>query len=256
MSDGGGMQPGAPATDLSALVAGRPPTELEKQVFATRTGLWILILALVLQWIPLIEYLGLMVGGIGIFYILQGRKAFGLRYERLVWTSVIIFVATEVTAFGLDNEFTYALDVANYSLSGPDAASYAVAAFNGMAIGASVVAAFLALSYVLLAFDLEDRNGRRWLLAGLTVQVAVSVAVCVWVLLPLVQQSVPQAYLTSPPDSAILAAADAQIRGFSALRLLDLVPALFFVWAYWQAFLRVDRGDVPSASYARGVPRP
>ncbi len=248
MRDGGGMQPRPAGTDLSVLVAGRSPTEHEKHIWATRTGLWVLILALLLQWIPLIEYLGLMVGGIGIFYVLRGRRAFGLRYERFVWASIILFAATETAAFALDQEFAYTLDVARYGYSGPAAAALAVGAYGGMAVGASAVAVFLALSYVLLAFDLEDRDGRWWLLTGLATQVVVSAVVCSWILLPLVQQSVTQAYLVSPPDSAILATTDAQIRGFSALRLLDLIPASLFAWAYTRAILRIDQGGVPFKS--------
>jgi len=187
------MQPNAPAVDLSALVAGRPPTDQERQVSETRTGLQVLMVAVLLQWIPLIEYLGLMVGAIGILYIVRGRRAFGLRHERLVWVSIILFVATELTAFNLDQEFGNALSVARYSYSGPDAASLAVAAFDGMAVGSSAVAAILAASYVILVFDLENRAGRRCLLAALITQIVVSAVVCVGIGLTFAQQSVPAA---------------------------------------------------------------
>lgn len=239
------MPPNTPPVDLSALVAGRPPSEREKQIWGTRIGIQVLILAVLLQWIPLIEYLGLMVGGIGVFYVIRGRRAFGLRHQRLVWASIILFVGTEVSAFALDQEFAYTLLVARYSYSGSDAASLAIAAYDGLAVGSSAVAVFLAVSYVLLAFDLEDRDGRRLLFAGVAAQVAVSVALVAWVLPPLIHSAVPQAFATTPPDGTVLAAVDAEIRGVSALRLLDSIPAILFAGAYARAYRRVERGGVP-----------
>ncbi len=241
------MQPQPPPLDLSALVAGRAPTEHEKEVWATRTGIQLLVLAILLQWIPLIEYLGLMVGAIGILYVVRGRRVFGPRQERLIWASVILFVAAEVAAFALDQEFGYALTVARYASSGTEAASAAVAAYSGMAVGASVVAAALAACYVLLTLELEDREGRWILLAGLAAQVAVSAALCAWVFLPAIQASVPQAYLANPPDAALLAAADALIRGASPIRLFDLIPAILIAWAYWRVVLRINRNEIPPA---------
>lgn len=239
------MHPDAPSLDLTALVAGRSPSEQEKRVAATRKGLRILILAVLLQWVPLVEYLGLMVGAVGVFYVVRGRKAFGLRYERMVLSAVILFVAAEVAAFALDNEFHYALDVVLYAYTGPDAARAAIAAYDGLAVGTMAVAVSLAASYVVLAFDLEDRPGRWWLLVGLASQVAASATLCVAVLLPMVEQAVPLAYSTSPPDSTALASVEAEIRGVSLLRWYELVPAGVLAWAYWRAVLRIDRGQLP-----------
>lgn len=239
------MHPEPYPVETSALVAGRAPSERETQIGRTRMGIQLLILAVLLEWIPVIEYLGLMVGAIGVFLVLRGYRPFGLRHERLVWASVILFVAAEVAAFNLDNEFANAVDYAVYAYSGSAGASVALAAYEGLAAGSAVIAIQLGVPYVLLVFDLEDRDGRRLLFAGVAVQVVVSLALFAWVLLPFIHSAVPQAWTTTPPDGGVLAAVDAEIRGLSPLRLLDIIPAILFAGAYARAWRRIDRGAVP-----------
>ncbi len=236
------MQPSPSATETAAWVAGRTPTEQERRIGWTRTGLGLLILAILLQWIPVIEFLGLMLGALGIVDLLRGCGAFGQRHRLLLGAAMILFVSAEVTAFGLDNEFTYWLSVARYGSGGAAAGAVALASYAGLAEGSAVIAIVVAVSYALLVFDLEDRRGRGLLLVGVASQAVVSVVVCAAVLLPFIQRTVPPAFATSPPDAAALATADAEIRGFSPLRLLDALAAMVFAWAYLRAYRRVNRG--------------
>lgn len=239
------MPAGRSPAGVPELVAGRPPSEREATIWTARTGIEILILAILLIWIPVLEYLGYLIGAAGAIQVFRGAHAFGRRYQRAVGFSIAVFAAAAVVAFALDQDFVYAMDVAVYGNPGPTGAGVAVAAYDRLIGGSVVVALMIAVAYVLLAFDLEDGNGRRLLLAGVAVQVAVSIALAVLVLAPFVRQAMPQAFATTPPDAGWLAAAGVEVNGLSPLRLFDAIPAILFAAAYARAFRRIDRGQVP-----------
>ncbi len=239
------MQSVAPSAAPSRLLAGRAPSEGEMRIWRTRSGIRLLILAVLLQWIPLVEYLGLIIGALGTLQVIRGRRAFGPWHDRLVLCSVILFVGAGVSAIALDQAFTYSVDVMLYANLGSSAPDTALATYRGLAEGSLIIAIVIAGCYLLLAYHLEDAIGHRLLFAALAAQVAGSVAVFVLFLSPLIQQVVPGAFASSPPDATALRAMAAEISGPSALRLFDSIPAIIFAWAYTRAYRLIERGEVP-----------
>ncbi len=239
------MQPTPPLAETPALITGKPPTARETQILRTRSGVRLLILAVLLQWIPIVEYLGFTVAAFGVFQVIRGRRAFGVRYERLVVCSVLLFLGAAMSAIALDQEFSYTYDVAVHSDLGSAGAGLALVAYRGLAEGSLIIAVQIAACYVLLAHDLEDRTGRRLLYASLAAQILVAAATLLLVLLPDIQNAVPAAFVTGTPDVTALQAVTAEVSGVSSLRLVDALPALLFAYAYTRAFRRIDRGEIP-----------
>jgi hypothetical protein len=210
--------------------------------------------AVLLQWIPLIKYLGLMLAAIGVFQVIRGRKAFGEWHERLVWCSIVLFVGAGLSAFAFDQAFTYAIQVMGYADLGPAEPGFALTTYESLAKASLIIACQISASFVLLAYGLEDRVGRQLLLAGLALQIAVSVAVFVFILAPYLAQVVPPAFASDPPNANAMQAAAAEITGFSPLRLFDALPAILFAWAYDRAHRRIARGEIPPKERTRTRP--
>ncbi len=87
------MPTGTSPAESVELVAGRPPSEREAAIGRTRIGIEILILAVLLQWVPLVEYLGYLVGAVGVIQVFRGMRVFGRRHERGVESSLAVFAS-------------------------------------------------------------------------------------------------------------------------------------------------------------------
>lgn len=207
------MQQVASSTGRAKRVAGRAPSEDEARILGTKTGIRLLTFAVLVQWIPLVEYLGLIMAAIGIFHVIRGRRSFGLWHERLLWCSIVLFVGAGVSAFALNNSFTNAVAVMWYSNLGPAEPGIALTTYEGLAEASMIIAGQIGLAFLLLAYGLNDRTGRRMLLAALVVQVVVSVAVFVFILSPYLARVVPPAFGSDPPDAGMMQAVAARSRG-------------------------------------------
>jgi hypothetical protein len=130
--------------------------------------------------------------------------------------------------------------------SGPETASKVLAAFDTTLYALLVVVSILSICSALIAFGLEDRLGRLLLCAGVAAQIAVSVSIFVFVLIPLVHQAIEQTFAVTPPDMSIITAADAQVRSLRGLAVLNSIPAALFAGAYLWAYRRIARGETPS----------
>jgi len=215
------------------------------QVEWTQTGLVLLIVGVLLQWIPIIQYLGLLLGAIAVLMIIMGSRAFGGWHEMLVWISVLLFIAAEIAEFTLAEGFVAAARGIPSTATGPSAANAFLAAYDGLVEGSLVVVSVISVSFVLIAFDLEDLPGRLLLLAGVGSQMVISAAVFLLVLNPLIHQAVTQAFASNPVDTAVLDAADAQVRGLTAVKILNSIPAMMFAGAYAWAHRRITQGKIP-----------
>lgn len=217
----------------------------QKKVQRTGTGILLLILAVLLQWIPLVEIVGLIVGAIGVVLIILGADAFPQRHARFVWTSVSLYLIGFLAALVLGVGFASTVSSLPANASGSAAASTLLAAFDGLITGALVSLAFLSVSQALIVFDLEGGWGKTLLLSAVVVQMVISVLLFALVLDPLVHAAVSQAFASGTLDLAPIVAADDQIRGMSGYTLLNALPAVLFGVGYSEAYRRLTRGALP-----------
>src|SRR2546427_10291171 len=78
----GGAMPGLP----SAWDA-----ERRKQIDRTKTGVLLLLIGTLLQWLPLISIIGVILLLVGAILVILGRKAFGPAHARKVMISILLF---------------------------------------------------------------------------------------------------------------------------------------------------------------------
>lgn len=246
----GEMQPSLPPMEPSGSDVGAVVEDPSKPIERTKTGIVLLIFAVLLQWIPVIQYLGLALGAIAAILIILGSPAFGRRHEGLVWISVVLFVAAQIAEFALLVAFASTVGGLPGNTSVPAAASTVLAAFDALVGGSLVAVSLVSVSFALIAFDLEDDAGRLLLVAGVAAQILVSVALFVLVLKPLIHQAVTEAFASTPVDTQPLVTAAAQIRGLSGLAVLNNIPALLFAGGYVWAHDRLSRGAVPPSPRA------
>ncbi len=226
-----------------------PPAQVpgpgEIGIGRTRLGLGFLFFAILLLWIPIIQYLGLLLGAIGAILIILGREPFGDRHGILVMFSVFLFILAYAIEFALVGGFLGVVQSVAGGFAGPNGASQVLAAWDGWVVGIVVVVSLIGLSSLLIAFDLEDLAGRLVLLAGLLSQALIAVGLYVFVFGPVMANAVSQAFATSPPGLAPLEAAVTEIQGLSMLRILNAIPAVLFAGAYAWAWVRIERGVIP-----------
>ena len=220
------------------------PTPDGTAITRTKTGLGLLVVAVFLLWIPVIEYLGLVVGAIGAILMILGRRPFGERHETLAFVSVLLFILTLAGEFVVGAGFAGSV-MSIGSSSGPAAAATFLDAWHGLEEAALVAVALTSVCFLLIAFQLEDTPGRLLLLAGVLCQVLVSVSLLVVVVDPILTQAVTRAFASNPVDVSVLEAADTQIDGLSALKALNVLPALLFAGAYAWAWRWIDRREIP-----------
>lgn len=221
----------------------------------TSTGLLLLAVSVLLQWIPIIEYLGLLLGIIGAVLMILGLAPFGRRHQTLVWVSVGLYVLTFFGEFLLTTSFAFSVARIGSS-TGPTAADEFLTAWDGFEVGSLVAVSFVSISFALIAFGLEDWPGRLLLLAGVLLQIVISLYVLVVVLDPILREAVAQAFASNPVNVAVIEAANAQINGLSGLKLLNAIPALLFAVAYLWARRRIERGVIPAAAPPPGTTAP
>ena len=234
---------GTPAIPPPSAPAAPPPGR-ETAISRTATGLALLAVAVLLQWIPVIQYLGLFLGAVGAILMILGRAPFGPRHEILVGVSVGVFVLTYLGEVVLGMSFAASVEAIG-SATGSAAASAFLGAWDGLEEGALVAVALLSVCFALIAFDLEDAPGRLLLIAGVVSQIVISTYLLVGVADPIIRQTVTQAFASNPVDVSVIQAGDAQIHGLSGLSALNAIPALLVAGAYAWAIHRIHRGVLP-----------
>jgi hypothetical protein len=230
-----------------------PPTlseefERAKRIERTKSGLVLLAFATLLMWIPVIQLLGFVIGAIAVILILLGASAFGPRHVTLAWVAVIVFTGAQLAVIGLLASFSSS--ITGLSAGGPGTTTRMLAAFDSVLYGSLVLVSIMSVCSALIAFDLEDVPGRILLASGVAAQIAVSVSLFVFILIPLINQAVIQAFATTPADMSVITAADEQVRTMRGLAVLNSIPAILFAGGYGWAWRRVSRGATPSSGNA------
>ena len=240
------LQPGDAGKSPPPKLPPQTPEPSDQAVTRTRNGLLLLAVAVLLQWIPVVEYLGLVVGAVGAILMILGRRPFGDRHGILVGTSVSLFIAALILELLL--VFSFASSLTSIGGTGSAAANAFLGAWSGLEDGLLVAVSLTSVSFALIAAALEDWPGRLLLAAAVAAQIVISVGILVLVVDPILRVAVTRAFASTPVDLSVIEAADAQISGLGALRVLNAIPAVLFAAAYVWAHDRIGRGAVPPSA--------
>ncbi len=190
-------------------------THLER----TSTGLLLMIIGFVLEWIPDIDILGAIIGIIGAILVIMERKMFGHEHEKFVNISIALYVISIIAITGTGIGFISAAVV--------DASSHVDAdgAFNTFFIAIIVLAIIAGLSYVLFVYQISTDMGKKILIAAYIAQIFISMLIF---------------YITTPRFDLLfsnlsdLTSREASLT--SSLQyylLLDAIPFLLYAYAYY-----------------------
>jgi hypothetical protein len=225
-----------------------PPTvpatfvnERARQISRTKTGILLLTVAVLLDWIPYIQVLGIFIGAVGVILIILGSQAFGPRHTTFVWLSVVLFIVSSIAQLILLSSFVASVRALSGDTSGPGAAAAARSAFDGLIQGSLVIVSMISVSFALVLFDLQNRTGRLLGVGAVIAQSLVSVCLFVFILNPIIHEAIAQAFASSPMNVGPILEAQQQISGLSGYILLNAIPAVLFAAGYYLTYDRVAR---------------
>ena len=198
-----------------------PYYEVEKRrgIDRTKTGLFLLVIGFFLSWVPFVNFVATILQLIGALFVILGRHAFGRAHSRNVLWSVVIFilgVVAGVVAVFVVIFSSIAANLRRFNQTGNP--TFQASPFDPTAffVGIFIAIIIAQISYVLLTFALQKRNGRILLLAGYAATI------------------------------------DASLVNFFILRsnillsaLPSLAPALLYGYAYYLARKRIELGEIP-----------
>ena len=227
--------------------------ERTKQVDRTKTGLLLLIIGTLLGPVPFVGIVGSILDLIGLLLVFLGRKAFGPGHARNAVISVALIIFGIVAAVVLSVILVAALFGAVVPGTPPSqVAASIVSAFNTFLVGLLVVTAITGLWAVLLTYALQRGEGRALLWGAYASNVALQVAILL-IVGPIVGDVVGQSFAGGTFNPAPLEALQGRIE---LLDLFGAVPALLASVAYYLAWSRIKRGEIPPPLVPPPVPAP
>lgn len=224
--------------------------ERRKQMDRTKTGLLLLTVGFLIGWVPVISVIGGILAFIGSILVIVGRKAFGDRHATLVIIAVVVYVVSFVLLVVVIAWF--AITTFQAAIQGDPRRFLGVFwPFVGGIIGASAIGA---VGQMLFIHELEKPLGRWLLYGGLIAAIVVPIGV-VAVLAPslnAILDGIASGAITNPNDPRLVALGSVQ----DLLTLASVVPAALFAIAYFLAWQRIDRREIPADAAALSVPVP
>ena len=224
--------------------------EKRKQVDRTKTGLLLLVVGFLLGWVPVVSGIGGILAFIGAILVIMGRKAFGDRHANLVIIAVVVYVVSFVLLVVVIAWF--AITTFQAAIQGDPRRFLGVFwPFVGGLIAASAIGAF---GQVLFVHELEKPLGRWLLYGGLIAAVVIPIG-AVAVLAPslnAILDGIATGAISSPNDPRLLALDN--IKGL--LTLVSVGPSVLFAIAYFLAWQRIDRREIPADAAALSAPVP
>ncbi len=216
---------------------------ISKEEERTRTGIWLLIAATLLSWIPYISVLGLILGAVGVLLIILGRGVFGGMHYTYPVAAAVIFVAGTAAVILLVMGFASTL--VSEAAGGSLTSASAISALTTLYVGEMIAGAVIGLSYVLVLYALEDRFGRTIVWSGFAAQIILSISIG-YTTYSAIKDSVASALSSNPPNTAVLMSAVARLNGMGYLQLLSAIPPIFYVVGYWTVIRRIDAKELPA----------
>jgi len=217
-------------------------TARKTSIDRTKTGLLLVIVGILLGPIPYIMYIGLILAIIGVILVIIGRNPFGNRHSNYAIFSVVIYCVGFAIAFVAG--FFFGFSFVTSTLSGGSQVAIEqelVSAFNDLIIGFLVSGAVIGIAYVVFTYALQDSAGRVLLYIAFATQLTVAVLVAS-IVTPQVASAVTQSFSTGTFNPSPLRDLQGQLQ---FLQLLSLIPAVIYAIAYYKAYSRINRGELP-----------
>jgi len=205
----------------------------------TDRGLLLLAMGLLLGPIPVIGLLGLVLAFVGAILIIIGREAFGERHSRYVLLAAAVYTISLIVLFFVGASLGPDIQSAFQTTTDPAALSARVSnIFYSYLVAVTVLGIILGLSTVVFTYAIQDRVGK--ILLWFSFSLGILLLIPVFLLGSQLSQAVYQATTSSDPSPLYALIGQAQ-----ALRLLGIIPAIFYALAYLNARSRITSGDVP-----------
>ncbi len=257
---------GAPLAAASGVAApAAPPTghpyyapyydyEFTKQVDRTKTGILLLLIGTLINWIPVIGVIGSLLILIGAILVILGRKAFGATHSRNVVIAIVMFFVGILVTVALFVASALAAIPANFTgtMTQAQAQAFATAVVNNVLLSLIVGAVITGIASVLFTYALQSNIGKILLWAAYVANIGLAIGVYL-VISPLIANAVAQAVVTGTYNSAPIDSLTAQA---SSYEIIGVVSALLFTGANYIAWSRISRGEIPARPGAPAVPPP
>ncbi len=199
----------------------------KKSVERTKTGTILVIVAVLLSWVPLLDYLGLLLGAIGVILIILGSEVFGGHHHGMAILAVVVFLIGFLTALLAAAGIASSVGTASPSLITDQFDIYIASA------------GIVDFSYVLILLSLENSVGRTLVISGFLSAILITIYV-VTIIQPLIITVVK-----NPSEAQYLTN---QISGLSNLHLLSAIPAVLTALGYLTVIRRIDKGEIPKGA--------
>jgi len=210
------------------------------EVDRTKWGLILLAIGFLVAAIPPAAGIGALLGFIGAILVIIGRAPFGTRHGRYVIVAVAVYIIAGALAAAFFVWWAATTLTAEVNSNAQPFVGVFWPYIAGL-IGAGVLAA---LAEVLLVHDLEDRMGRRVLWAALAAGIVGPIVAAVALAGGAngVLDAIRSGAITSPTDPRLGPLDDVP----TALNLSRAVSLVLFAIAYFWAWRRIDRKEIPA----------
>lgn len=227
-------------TSGTTMAAGTRNTFIEERISRTKTGIWILIAAVLLLWIPYVEYLGIFLAIVAGIFIIIGRQAFGDKHSMNVLIALGIYVVSIMVNFAMVAGFISSV-TATVNAGGPNLAAALRNSVLSLLAGAAIVGAMGGLVYVFAFYELEGQTGRKFLWTSYAVQVITLVVIFASLSTGL-SQALTQALSGSSVNAGPITAFQSKEIFYG---LIQVIPYTMFAYTFNLARKRIDNGEIP-----------
>ena len=210
-----------------------------KGVHDTDRGRLLLAGGLVIAPIPVIGLLGLVLALVGAIFVIIGRDAFGEKHSRYVFIAATVYTIGSIISFFIVASLGPEVRSAFQSTTDPAALSAQLGSIiDSYLLAGTVMGIMLGLSTVVFTYAIQNRVGKiiLWVSFG----TAILILVPVFVLSSQLSQAVYQATSRSDPSPLY-----ALVDQMQALRVLAIIPGIFYAIAYLNARSLITNGERP-----------
>lgn len=196
----------------------------------TMTGLTLMTIGLFLEWIPDIDYLGILLMIIGTIYMIMGRHGFGAKHSRYVGIAVAVYIIMFIIIVATVLAFVFSI-LSSYNNSTSSITNTLPALFNEYLLVLIAMGAILSLSYVILIWYISGSDGRKILIVAYAAQIIIS-GVIFSVMTPQIDSALNNLNNFTAREASLLS-------GIQSYSILSAIPLLIYAYAYYLTRQRV-----------------
>ena len=203
--------------------------KFEGDISNTITGLLLLGIGTGIAWIPIIQYLGIILNFIGVILIFLNRHNFESKHGTYVILSIVIYVVSFIIAFSV--ALMGVLSIATSSFSTLSLSQQQSLIRNQMQtiIIATIIAGMIgSISYFTITYGLQDETGKLLLVVGLVSYFIVEAIIGI-LLYGLMTSVINNTFTNGSFQNSGLSSFSSDISIYS---LIIVIPMLIYAFAY------------------------